>query len=141
MGLFPTQHLLCENLVSQHGETLQTDMKISSGGRQVPRCGLTYTPRMQGRRVPTYSTTAVRMVVGVLCSVLSDSLRNHRLSLTSLLCPRDSPGKNTGVGSQVTRHPPGSAPPLGRRSFRCPPPPSAWGSSQGWGPAEGSDYL
>ena len=31
-------------------------------------------------------------------SVLSDSLRLHGLQLTRLLCPRDSPGKNTGVG-------------------------------------------
>ena len=79
MGLFPTQHLLCKNLVSQHGRTLQTDTKISSGGRQVPGCGLTHTLRMQCRRVPTYSATAVRVAVGVLCSVLSDSLRNHGL--------------------------------------------------------------
>ena len=44
-------------------------------------------------------------------------------------------------GTQVTRHPPGSAPPLGRRTFRCRPPPSAGGSLQGWGLAEGWDYL
>ena len=31
-------------------------------------------------------------------SVLSGSLRPHRLQLTRLLCPWDSPGKNTGVG-------------------------------------------
>ena len=32
------------------------------------------------------------------CSVMSDSLRPHRLYPTRLLCPWDSPGKNTGVG-------------------------------------------
>ena len=31
-------------------------------------------------------------------SVLSDSLRPHGLYPTRLLCPWDSPGKNTGVG-------------------------------------------
>ena len=32
-------------------------------------------------------------------SVVSNSLRPHGLSSTRLLCPWDSPGKNTGVGS------------------------------------------
>ena len=31
-------------------------------------------------------------------SVMSDSLRSHGLQPTRLLCPWDSPGKNTGVG-------------------------------------------
>ena len=31
-------------------------------------------------------------------SVVSDSLRPHRLQPTRLLCPWDSPGRNTGVG-------------------------------------------
>ena len=31
-------------------------------------------------------------------SAVSDSLRPHGLHPTRLLCPRDSPGKNTGVG-------------------------------------------
>ena len=31
-------------------------------------------------------------------SVVSDSLRPHGLSPTRLLCPWDSPGKNTGMG-------------------------------------------
>ena len=30
-------------------------------------------------------------------SVVSDSLQPHGLQPTGLLCPRDSPGKNTGV--------------------------------------------
>ena len=32
------------------------------------------------------------------CSVVSDSLRPHGLYPTRLLCPWDSPGKNTGEG-------------------------------------------
>ena len=32
------------------------------------------------------------------CSVVSDSLQPHGLQPTRLLCPWDSPGKNTGVG-------------------------------------------
>ena len=31
-------------------------------------------------------------------SVVSDSVRPHRRQPTRLLCPRDSPGKNTGMG-------------------------------------------
>ena len=34
----------------------------------------------------------------VSCSVLSDSLLSHGLQPARLLCPWDSPGKNTGVG-------------------------------------------
>ena len=33
------------------------------------------------------------------CSVMSDSLQPHGLQPTRLLCPWDSPGKNTDVGS------------------------------------------
>ena len=36
-------------------------------------------------------------VANVICSVLSESLWPHRLQLARLLCPWDSPGKNTGV--------------------------------------------
>ena len=32
-------------------------------------------------------------------SIVSDSLGRYRLQLTSLLCPWNSPGRNTGVGS------------------------------------------
>ena len=31
------------------------------------------------------------------CSAMSDSLQPHRLQPARLLCPSDSPGKNTGV--------------------------------------------
>ena len=33
-----------------------------------------------------------------VCSVVSDSLQLHGLWPSRLLCPWDSPGKNTGVG-------------------------------------------
>ena len=36
--------------------------------------------------------------VCVLCSVMYDSLQQHKLEPTSLLCPYNFPGKNTGVG-------------------------------------------
>ena len=32
------------------------------------------------------------------CSVVSDSFETHGLQPARLLCPRDSPGKDTGVG-------------------------------------------
>ena len=35
--------------------------------------------------------------MSVLCLVMSNSLRLHGLQLTRLLCPWNSPGKNTGV--------------------------------------------
>ena len=37
--------------------------------------------------------------VCVDCSVMSNSLQPHGLYLTRLLCPWDSPGKNTGLDS------------------------------------------
>ena len=36
---------------------------------------------------------------GESCSVVSDSLRPHELGPARFLCPWNSPGKNTGVGS------------------------------------------
>ena len=36
--------------------------------------------------------------VCVSCSVMSDSLQYHGLQPSRLLCPQNSPGKNTGVG-------------------------------------------
>ena len=41
------------------------------------------------------------MRVGLIASVVSDSLRPRGLQPIRLLCSWDSPGKNTGVGSQV----------------------------------------
>ena len=37
--------------------------------------------------------------VCVSCSVMSDSLQPHRLQPTRLLCPWNSPGKNTRLGT------------------------------------------
>ena len=39
--------------------------------------------------------------VKVSCSVVSDSLQSHELQPARLLCPWNSPGKNTGVGCQL----------------------------------------
>ena len=38
------------------------------------------------------------------CSVMSDSLQPHGLQSARFLCPWDSPGKNTGVGSHFLLH-------------------------------------
>ena len=35
------------------------------------------------------------------CSVISDSLQSYGLQPTRLLCPWDSPGKNSGVGCRA----------------------------------------
>ena len=43
----------------------------------------------------------VCVCVCVTCSVMSDSLRPHGLPPSWLLCPQNSPGKNTGVGCHV----------------------------------------
>ena len=43
-----------------------------------------------------YTVIETRMCVS--CSVMSDSLRPHGLQPTRLLCPWNSPAKNTGAG-------------------------------------------
>ena len=49
---------------------------------------------------PYWGNSFTHMCVGVLsCSVVPDSLGSHRLQPARLLCPCNSPGKNTGVGS------------------------------------------
>ena len=45
-----------------------------------------------------FNTLSVKVSKCVSHSVMSDSLRPHRLQSTRLLCSWDSPGKNTGVG-------------------------------------------
>ena len=49
----------------------------------------------------TWASPVAQMVKkgSVSCSVVSDSLRPHGLYPTRLLCPWDSPGKNTGASS------------------------------------------
>ena len=52
-------------------------------------------------KVPTY-VLAICCYIGQVsasCSVMSDSSRPHELQPTRLLCPWNSPGKKTGVGS------------------------------------------
>ena len=50
------------------------------------------------------SPVCVCVCVCVSCSVMSDSLRPHGLQLARLLCPWNSPGKNTGVGCHFFFH-------------------------------------
>ena len=57
------------------------------------------------RTVPAHSAPCTSPSIPQPCvcvcvshSVLSNSLRSHGLEPTRLLCPWDSPGKNTGVG-------------------------------------------
>ena len=45
-----------------------------------------------------YSSVFMSSPFMCVCSVISDSLRPHRLQLTRLLCLQDFPGKSTGVG-------------------------------------------
>ena len=49
-----------------------------------------------------FSCLAFIQIYSIFCtySVMSDSLRPRELGLSRHLCPWDSPGKNTGVGSQ-----------------------------------------
>jgi len=46
-------------------------------------------------------TIHVHMGMHVSCSVMSDSLQPHGLQPTRLLCPWNSPGRNTGAGSHT----------------------------------------
>ena len=49
-------------------------------------------------------TTQIINQCSVSHSVVSDSLRPHGLQLTKLLCPLNSPGKNTGAGCHFCLH-------------------------------------
>ena len=48
---------------------------------------------------PSQLMLFVCVCVFVICSVMSDSLRPHRLELTRLLCRRNSPRQDTGLGT------------------------------------------
>ena len=67
-------------------------------------CGNNVTPAPPGSGSPYLTPSLVRahpsraLSESVSCSVVSDSLRPRGLQPTRLLCPWDSPGKNTGVG-------------------------------------------
>ena len=47
----------------------------------------------------THGFLLIKCFVSVNCSVVPDSLQSHGLWPARFLCPWDSPGKNTGVGS------------------------------------------
>ena len=76
------------------------------------------------RRVPAVGTAAAATVT----SVVSDSVRPHGQQPTRLLCPRDSPGKNTGVGCHILLQ--AGTEPWSKPSFRDPQQdPWTWDSS------------
>ena len=54
---------------------------------------------MPGQGTNVLHAACVCVCVCVRHSVVFDSLRPHGLQPTRLLCPRNSQGKNTGVGS------------------------------------------
>ena len=67
---------------------------------------LLMSPALAGRYF-TSSSTREAPLLGCMCdslSVLSDSLRPHRLQPTRLLCLLNSLGKNTGVGCHFLLH-------------------------------------
>ena len=49
-------------------------------------------------KLPSYPWRCAKCTACWVASVVSDSVRPHRRQPTRLLCPWDSPGKNTGVG-------------------------------------------
>ena len=63
---------------------------IGEGNGNPLQCSCPETPRDGG--------TWWAVVYGVAASFVSNSVRTHRRQPTRLLCPLDSPGKNTGVG-------------------------------------------
>ena len=60
---------------------------------QAKDAGKTGSWKREGRTVPLPGFRGARC-----CRVMSDCLRPRGLQPTRLLCPWDSPGKNTGVG-------------------------------------------
>ena len=56
-----------------------------------------------------------------VCSAVPDSLRPHGPWLARLLCPWDSPGKNTGVGCLPLLQGIFSTPGIGKNSITCVP--------------------
>ena len=72
---------------------------VGAGGTQ----GLVKPPPEPQRPpflTPPSGATSLPLYVGIcsVTSVVSDSVRPHGLQPSRLLCPWDSPGKNTGVG-------------------------------------------
>ena len=58
------------------------------------------------KRMDGWERVAVLMeeICCQVASAVSDSVRPHRRQPTRLLCPGDSPGKNTGVGCHFLLH-------------------------------------
>ena len=64
-------------------------------------------PSMGSHRVGHDWSDLAAAATGSCCCVtliVSDSVRPHRRQPTRLLCPWDSPGKNTGVGCHLLLH-------------------------------------
>ena len=80
--------------------TLFTDLVMGSqrGGVQEPKVGSARFS-LGSKKLPLeLSICSLRLPAKGACSVMSDSLRPHGLQPDRLLCPWDSPGKNTAVG-------------------------------------------
>ena len=58
-----------------------------------------YTNKYDAVNIELFYSNVLSHCVCVSRSVMSDSLRPHGVQPTRLLCPWNSPGKNTGVGS------------------------------------------
>ena len=58
-----------------------------------------YTNKYDAVNIELFYSNVLSHCVCVSRSVISDSLRPHGVQPTRLLCPWNSPGKNTGVGS------------------------------------------
>ena len=64
-------------------------------------CILREDREKEGRRLLHHSIPTLHACICVSRWVVSDSLRPHELRPARLLCPWDSPGKNTGVGCRA----------------------------------------
>ena len=90
-GRFPNQHTEWNTYLNWHVEASKSlqGSQIASLEDSLPKT----------QEVST--TKDCKIIIKTACqvaSVLSDSVRPHGLQPTRLLCPWDSPGKNTGVG-------------------------------------------
>ena len=68
--------------------------------RNHPNPGIEPTsPALQAHSLPlSHQGSTPAQIGSVSCSVLSDSLQPHGVQPVRLLCPWNSPGKNTGLG-------------------------------------------
>ena len=97
--------------------------------RDQEQVGIAQGPTWHNQAEPACTDKAATWSKSVSRSVLSDSLRPHGLQPSRLLCPWNSPGKNTTVGSHSLLQ--GIFPtkvsnlglPHGRQTVYCPSPP------------------